>query len=90
MSRHYEGSVSVIGTEDWSEPHDVLAPTPEIAAQKVIKSHGESGEIEGDEEMDIAVREITVDGDPLSEWDYFRGKAWPVWRALVKTDFSGG
>ena len=70
-------------TEDWTEPHDVLAPTPEIAAQKVIASHGDSGEVDRDEEVQITVREITVDGEPLSGWRYYRGKTWPIWRASV-------
>lgn len=37
MNNNYEGLVAELGTEDWSEPIDVVAPTPEIAAEKILK-----------------------------------------------------
>ena len=88
MSDLYEGSIAPIGTtEDWSEPHDALAPTPYVAAQKILSSHGESGEVDNNEEVQICVRQIGQNGDPLSDWYYFTGKTWCVWHSSVSEIF---
>ena len=85
MKKHYEGSIAPLGTtEDWSEPHDVMAMTEELAAHAVICSHGQHGEVDHDTEVQVNVREISVDGKPLGEWTYFRGMAWPIWHARIE------
>lgn len=81
MKDYYEGSVSTIGDSEWTEPHSVSAVTAEIAAIEVLKSHAEVHEVALQEEMDVCVRQVDLEGDPLGEWQYFRGKAWVVYRA---------
>ena len=81
MKDFYEGSVSTIGDSEWTEPHSVSAVTAEIAAIEVLKSHAEVHEVALQKEMDVCVRQVDLEGDPLSGWQYFRGKAWIVYRA---------
>ena len=81
MKDYYEGSVSTIGDSEWTEPHSVSAVTAEIAAIEVLKSHAEVHEVAIQQYMDVCVRQVDLDGDPLGEWQYFRGKAWIVYRA---------
>ena len=84
MKDFYEGSISAIGESEWTEPHDVIAVTAEDAAIEVLASHADVHEIELQEDVDVCVRQINVEGDPLSEWQYFRGKAWAVFRAAAR------
>lgn len=84
MKKHYEGSIATVGTEEWSEPVDVMAGNEEIAAQRVIEAHVFARFAENEEELQITVREVSVDGEPKGEWTYFLGKAWPVWKSEVK------
>lgn len=85
MKDFYEGSVSGIDdNEEWSEPYDVLAVTPEIAAQEIIEAYANEVFVNEKEEMNICLRQINIDGDPLSEWEYFRGWVWPIYRSEVK------
>jgi len=80
----YEGSIAPLGTnEDWTEPCDTIAPTPYVAAQKILSIHGENGEIESHEEVQVCVREINLDGDPISDWQYFKGKTWSSWHSNI-------
>lgn len=84
MKDFFEGSVSTIGDSEWTEPHDVTAMTHELAAIEVLASHAECHAVELHQEMDVCVRQVNVEGDPLSEWRYFRGKAWAVFRAEAR------
>ena len=84
MKDFFEGSVSTIGDSEWTEPHDVTAMTHELAAIEVLASHAECQAVELHQEMDVCVRQVNVEGDPLSEWKYFRGKAWAVFRAEAR------
>lgn len=84
MKDFYEGSVAEIGTSEWTEPHDVSAVTAEIAAIEVLASHAEVHEVAIQQEMDVCVRQVTVEGEPLGDWQYFRGKAWAVFRAEAR------
>lgn len=81
MKDFFEGSISTIGTEEWTEPHDVTAVTHQLAAIEVLESHADCHEVELRQEMDVCVRQVNFEGEPLSEWQYFRGKAWAVFRA---------
>jgi hypothetical protein len=81
MKDYYEGSVSTIGDSEWTEPHSVSAVTAEIAAIEVLKSHAGVHEVALQQDMDVCVRQVDFEGDPLGEWQYFRGKAWIVYRA---------
>jgi hypothetical protein len=76
MKKHYEGSIAPLGTEDWSEPCDAFAGTPEIAAKQVVEHNLQQGEIDEDQIVNICVREITEKGDPITEWEYLTGRAW--------------
>jgi hypothetical protein len=73
MKDFFEGSVSTIGDSEWTEPHDVTAMTHELAAIEVLASHAECHAVELHQEVDVCVRQVNVEGDPLSEWKYFRG-----------------
>ena len=89
MNNNYEGSVAELGTEDWSEPFDVVAPTPEIAAQKVLKQDIKDredfiGSEIAHEIQSVCVREITPAGKPLSDWFYFKGSVKRVYQATVE------
>lgn len=81
MKDYYEGSVSTIGGSEWTEPHSVSAVTAEIAAIEVLKSHAEVHEVAIQQDLDVCVRQVNLEGDPLGNWQYFRGKAWIVYRA---------
>ena len=81
MKDFYQGSVAAIGTSEWTEPHDVSAVTAQIAAIEVLKSHAEVHDVALHQEMDVCVRQVDLECEPLGEWQYFRGKAWAVFRA---------
>lgn len=84
MKDYYEGSVSTIGDSEWTEPHSVSAVTAEIAAIEVLKSHAEVNEVAIQQEVDVCVRQVDLKGDPLGNWQYFRGEAWVVYRANAR------
>jgi len=83
MKYHYEGSTAQIGTEDWTEPCDAFASTPEIAAQQVVEWSLKCGVIESSEAVNICVRQIAINGEPLGEWEYFTGKAFVTYRSEI-------
>ena len=86
MNNNYEGSVAELGTEDWSEPFDVVAPTPEIAAQKVLMAAAKTATvlISPREDYDVNCREITPAGKPITDWFYFKGSVKRVYQATVE------
>lgn len=81
MKELFEGSVSTIGASEWTEPLDVMAMTHELAAIEVLESLAECHAVELHQVMDVCVRQVNIEGYPLSEWKHFRGKAWTVFRA---------
>lgn len=83
MKKHYEGSISQPGTEDWSEPCDLFAAAPEIAAKQLVEWQLSQGEIEENQTVNICVREITVKGIPVTGWEYLTGKAMVAYTSEV-------
>jgi len=77
MKKHYEGSIATLGTEDWSEPCDAFAATVELAAKQVLEWNLKCDEIEEDQIVNVCVREITAEGEPITDgWEYLTGRAW--------------
>jgi len=60
MKYHYEGSTAQIGTEDWTEPCDAFASTPEIAAQQVVEWSLKCDVIESSEAVNIGAVAIVA------------------------------
>ena len=84
MKRHYEGSIAELDSEDYGEPCDVFAATEEIAALKIIEAFLKADELEPNKEVKVCVREITVDGDPVGEWHYYRGEGYRTFHSEVR------
>jgi hypothetical protein len=82
--KFFEGSIAELGSEDWSEPCDVQTGSAQIAAGKVVEWFLECGEVEANKEVAICIREISIEGSPLSEWVYFRGSARASYRSTIK------